>query len=101
VTGSVAGGPPRPSTTTLADHTVQNICLRDSPISMNGSSIAGRDEIRRIAAPGCRLTFCGDVPQFRTELLSLGTVEKEFLITDPRFQSPPTATAQVLVITIP
>ena len=95
------GGQPRPFTSTLSDHSVQNICLRDAPISMNGSTTAGRDEIRRIAAPGCRLTFCGDVQQFRSELLSLGNVDDDFIMTDPRFLSPPTATAEVLVITIP
>ena len=68
---------------------------------MNGSTTAGRDEIRRIAAPGCRLTFCGDVEQFRSELLSLGNVDDDFVLTDPRFLSPPTATSEVLVITIP
>ena len=99
VTGAVVG-PPRPFTSTLSDHSVQNICLRDTPISMNGST-AGRDEIRRIAAPGCRLTFCGDVQQFRSELLSLGTVNDDFVLTDPRFLSPPAATAEVLVITMP
>jgi peptidoglycan hydrolase-like protein with peptidoglycan-binding domain len=100
VTGPVIG-PPRPFTTTLSDHSVQNICLRDSPISMNGSTTAGRDEIRRIAGPGCRLTFCGDVPQFRPELLALGNVDLHFVLTDPRFQTPPTSTSEVLVITIP
>ena len=35
VTGAVIG-PPRPFTTTLGDHSVQNLCLRDAPISMNG-----------------------------------------------------------------
>lgn len=100
VTGTVIG-PPRPFTASLSDHSVQNICLRDTPISMNESTTAGRDEIRRIAAPGCRLTFCGDVEQFRPELLSLGNVDLQFLLTDPRFQNPPTATAEALVITIP
>jgi hypothetical protein len=100
VTGVVVG-PPRPFTPTLRDHSVQNICLRDTPISMNGSTTAGRDEIRRIAAPGCRLTFCGDVPQFRPELLSLGNVDHHFVMTDPRFLPPPTATSEILVITIP
>jgi len=95
-----AAGPLRPLTTTLADHTVQNICLRDAPISMNNSRIAGRDEILRIAAPGCRVTFCGDVQQFRPELQSLGTVDRQFLMSDPRFLTPPTATAEALVITI-
>ena len=94
-------GPPRPFTTSLSDHSVQNICLRDTPISMNGSRTAGRDEIRRIAAPGCRLMVCGDVEQFRPELLSLGTVDRQFLLTDPRFLTPATSTAEVLVITIP
>jgi len=94
-------GPPRPLTTTLSDHSVQNICLRDTPISMNGSTTAGRDEIRRIAAPGCRLTFCGDVQQFRSELLSLGRVDQQLLMADPRFLSPPSATAEALVITMP
>jgi peptidoglycan hydrolase-like protein with peptidoglycan-binding domain len=94
-------GPPRPLTASLSDHSVQNICLRDSPITMHQSTTAGRDEIRRIAAPGCRLTFCGDVPQFRAELLSLGTVDRQFLMADPRFRNPPTATAEALVITMP
>ncbi len=102
VTGPGLIGPPRPFTTTLSDHSVQNICLRDSPISMNGSTSAGRDEIRRIAAPGCRLTFCGDVAQFRPELVSLGTVERHFVMADPRFNtSTPKSTAEALVITIP
>lgn len=100
VTGPVVG-PPRPFTTSLSDHSVQNICMRDTPISMNGSTPAGRDEIRRIAAPGCRLTFCGDVQQFRTELQSLGNIDLHFVLSDPRFLSPPTATSEVLVITIP
>jgi hypothetical protein len=101
VTGPGLIGPPRPFTATLSDHSVQNICLRDTPISMNGSTTSGRDEMRRIAAPGCRLTFCGDVEQFRAELLSLGSVDAHFLMTDPRFRTPPTATAEALVITIP
>ncbi len=94
-------GPPRPFTTSLADHSVQNISLRDSPITMNLSKPAGRDEIRRIAAPGCRLTFCGDVDQFRAELLSLGVVTHHFVLADPRFGSPAKATAEALVVTIP
>jgi hypothetical protein len=100
VMGSVIGLP-RPLTTTLSDHSVQNICLRDAPISMNQSQTAGRDEIRRIAAPGCRLTFCGDVAKFRSELLSLGSVDLHFVLADPRFLTPATSTAEVLVITIP
>ncbi|MEO3928245.1 hypothetical protein ABGB07_30895 [Micromonosporaceae bacterium B7E4] len=92
---------PRPLTTTLSDHSVQNICMRDTPISMDGSSSAGRDEIRRVAAPGCRLTFCGNVAGFRSELLSLGRVDLHLVMADPRVQSPPTSTAEALVITIP
>lgn len=99
-TGAVLG-PPRPLTSTIADHSVANICLRDSPFSMNGSADAARDEIVRIAAPGCRFTFCGDVPQFRPQLLSLGTVHQHMVLADPRFTNPATATAEVLVITIP
>lgn len=101
VTDPAVIGPPRPLTRTLRDHSVQNICLRDTPISMNQSTAAGRDEILRIAAPGCRVTFCGDVQQFRPELQSLGRVDLQFLMADPRFLTPPTATADALVITTP
>ncbi len=95
-------GPPRPFTTTLSDHSVQNICMRDAPIMVNGSATAGRDEIRRIAASGCRFTFCGDVAQFRPELLSLGHVDMHFVMADPRWNlGAPKATSEALVITIP
>jgi len=94
-------GPPRPFTSSLADHSVQNICMRDAPIGMNGSVDAGRDEILRIAAAGCRFTFCGDVPEFRDALNSLGQADHDFFLTDPRFSNPPpTKPAEVLVITI-
>ncbi|MDN3309425.1 hypothetical protein QWJ90_00585 [Microbacterium oryzae] len=99
-TGMVLG-PPRPLTSIIPDHTIQNICLRDSPFSMDGSADAARDEILRIAAPDCRLTFCGDVPQYRPQLLSLGVVHQHMVLADPRFTNPATATAEVLIIAIP
>ncbi len=74
--------------------------LDDEMEIFENQSSAG-DEIRRIAAPGCRVTFCGDVPQFRSQLLSLGTVDRHMVVADPRFQNPPTATAEILVITMP
>lgn len=93
-------GSSNPLTSGIPDHAVQNICLRDAPIMISGSKDAGRDEILRIAAPGCRVTFCGDVPLFRDQLLSLGTVIRHLVMADPRFQNPPTATSEVLVITV-
>jgi peptidoglycan hydrolase-like protein with peptidoglycan-binding domain len=93
-------GPPRPLTSTIPSHSVTNICIRDAPISKDRSSTKGRDEIRRIAAPGCRFTFCGDVPEFRNELLSLGLVIQHMILTDVRFPQGNHPTSEVLVIII-
>lgn len=94
-------GPPRPFSSVIRSHTVMNICLRDTPIGKDGDERKGRDEIARLAAPGCRLTFCGDIPQFRNSLLSLGVVIEHLLMTDVRFPTRQDPVAEALVIMMP
>jgi Putative peptidoglycan binding domain len=91
-------GPIRPLTSTLPDHCASDICLRDAPIMKDGSVEKGKNEILRIAQPACRLTFCGDVPQFRQALLSLGLVIEHIVMPDARF--PGTKDIEALVITM-
>jgi hypothetical protein len=91
-------GPPRPLTSTLPDHCATDICLRDSPISKDASVEKGKQEILRIAAPGCRLTFCGDLGQFRTTLLTMGQVIHHVVAPDARF--PGSKDAEILVLVI-
>ncbi|PTR10022.1 putative peptidoglycan binding protein [Nitrosospira sp. Nsp5] len=91
-------GPVRPLTSSLPDQCASDICLRDAPISKDGSLEKGKKEIMRIAQPGCRLTFCGDVARFRLSLLSLGTVIEHIVMADPRF---PGTNSEALVIRMP
>jgi len=67
-------GPLRPLTSTLPSHRASDICLRFAPILKDGDENKGRDEIIRIAAPGCRLTFCGLDDRFIATMLSLGAL---------------------------
>lgn len=90
-------GPPRPLTSSLPDHCASDICLRDSPILKDGSKEKGKNEILRLAKPACRLTFCGDLVQFRGVLLSMGTVIHHIVMADPRFSG---SDKEVLVIVI-
>ena len=91
-------GPVRPLTSTLPDHCASDICLRDAPIMKDGSEEKGKREILRLAQPGCRLTFCGDVPRFRQSLLSLGMVIEHIVMADARFPKGKDAEALVIII---
>jgi hypothetical protein len=73
----------RPLTSILPDHCASDICLRFAPISKDASEEKGKQEIIRIAKPGCRLTFCGDVIRFQGSLLSLGTRIESIVMPDP------------------
>jgi hypothetical protein len=74
--------------------------LRFSPISKDGDEQKGKMEIIRIAAPGCRLTFCGDVPKFRQTLLSLGTVIQQVFVQDFFHQDPAQKTSDIEALVI-
>jgi hypothetical protein len=91
-------GPPRPLTRTLPDHCATDICLRDAPILKDASPEKGKQEILRIAVPGCRLTFCGDLPQFRGILLTMGQIIHRIVVPDPRFS--PGSLAEILVLVL-
>lgn len=89
----------RPLTKTLPDRCVSDIALRDAPIMKDGSPDKGVAEIKRLAMPSCRLTFCGDVPQFRAQLMQLGPIiEDIFVSVDPRFKTPTTTEIVVLIV---
>lgn len=66
--------PLRPLTSTLADKCASDICMRFSPILKDGSVDKGKNEIIRLAMPGCRMTFCGLDTPFIPAMLTLGTV---------------------------
>lgn len=69
--------PLRPLTSTLPARSASDICMRFAPILKDGSEEKGKNEIIRIAAPGCRLTFCGPDDRFIPTILSLGRLIEE------------------------
>jgi hypothetical protein len=74
--------PLRPLTSTLSDRVASDICLRFSPILKDGSEEKGKREIIRIAAPLCRLTFCGD-DVFERTLLTMGALIERLVFPNP------------------
>ena len=66
--------PLRPLTSTLPDKCASDIFMRFSPILKDGSVEKGKNEIIRLAAPGCRMTFCGLEERFIPVMLTLGRV---------------------------
>jgi hypothetical protein len=76
--------PLRPLTKTLPDHCASDICMRFSPISNNNLDAPGKDntergrnELVRIAAPGCRFTICGLDDSFLPAMRTLGIIIEE------------------------
>jgi hypothetical protein len=78
----VVGGPPRPLTDTIPDHTVTDIAVRSSPITPRGER-----EILRVAVPGARLTIATNsfrLPQMEQIVARMGgTVIERDSLPDP------------------
>lgn len=93
--------PLRPLTSTLPDRIASDICMRFSPIMKDGSIEKGKNEIIRLAAPGCRMTFCGLDAPFIPAMLSLGRVIE--LVRMKSFLSPldPTKDLDTFVLVRP
>ena len=69
-------------TSSLPDHTVSDICFRSAPVDDFMKNI----ELKRIAAPGCRLTIAGDkgkVEELMPFLQSLGPQLQVAFVTNP------------------
>ena len=92
--------PLRPLTATLPDRCASDICLRFAPILKDGSEEKGKAEILRIAAPGCRMTFCGLDARFIPTMMSLGPIIETVRIKNfvpPTAPSDPDIIVHVLV----
>jgi hypothetical protein len=64
----------RPLITSIHDKTVSDICLRSSPVSHYSSRDKAIEQIKRVAMPGCRITFASGNDSVREALMKLGTV---------------------------
>jgi hypothetical protein len=94
----VVGGPPRPLTDIVPDHSVTDIALRSAPITPRGEG-----EILRIAAPLARLTIATNTfraPQMEEIVARMGgTVIERDSLPDPTV--PDGLGFQVLVVVLP
>jgi hypothetical protein len=69
----------RPLTGSIRDHSCSDICFRSSPIDRSF-----RAELKRIAAPGCRLTYANNAPIVAREmpfLRSLGPLIQSAVVS--------------------
>lgn len=77
----------RPLTSSLPDHRASDICFRSAPID----AFMQKTELKRIAAPGCRLTFAsniGTVVTLMPFLFSLGP-QLQFAIVNEKPDADP------------
>jgi hypothetical protein len=92
--------PLRPLTATIPTGSASDICLRFAPLLKDKSEEKAKNEILRLAAPGCRLTFCGLDPRFFLTMISMGRIIEEISIknfVEPKAPGDPDVKVFVLV----